>query len=45
MLISPVYYVVRMSGPGQPLSLIIGPSEVIVLYWAMLPGFFVQVVF
>ena len=27
-------------GPVRPLSLIIGPSEVIVLYWAMLPGFF-----
>ena len=27
-------------GLVRPLSLIIGPSEVIVLYWAMLPGFF-----
>ena len=26
-------------GPVRPLSLIIGPSEVIVLYWAMLLGF------
>ena len=32
-------------GPVKPLSLIIGPSEVILLYWAMLPGFFVHVVF
>ena len=32
-------------GPVRPLSLIIGPNEVIVLYWAMLPGFFVHVVF
>ena len=34
-----------MSGPVRPLSLIIGPSEVIALYWVMLPVFFVQVVF
>ena len=27
-------------GPVRPLSLIIEPSEVIVLYWAMLSGFF-----
>ena len=26
-------------GPVRPLSLIIGPNEVIVLYWAMLPIF------
>ena len=32
-------------GPIRSLSLIIGPSEVIVLYWAMLSSFFVQVVF
>ena len=32
-------------GPVRPLSLIIGPNEVIVLYWAMLLVFFLQVVF
>ena len=32
-------------GPVRPLLLIIGLGEVIVLYWAMLLGFFVHIVF
>ena len=32
-------------GPVRPLSLIIGPNEVIVLYWAMLPGFLYKLYF
>ena len=39
MIISLIYFEEWMSGPVRPLSLIIGPSEAIVLYWVMLPGF------